>query len=299
MSKTLPFGLQELLDSGATTLVYCWRVVRKDGVIQGFTEHDLDLTFDGLTYEASSGFTATQMVSELGLSVDNLNADGALSSDTISEDALASGRYDNAAVELYWVNFEDVAQRVLLLKGSIGEVRRQETAFSAELRSQAHLLAQRTGRTYRRYCDADLGDSRCGVDLSSGSFQSSGSTSGTFNGNRQFYTTGLGKVSGFFTLGKITFSSGLNAGLTIPVKTHAIGAGLTLVTLWEPAPFTIANGTSFTIFAGCDKSRATCNSKFSNIVRFRGFPDIPGNDSLTATPGQGDAGLNGGSRRNG
>ena len=298
MTKTLPAGLQTHLDGGSTTMVYCWRVTRSDNEVQGFTEHDVDLSVDGTVFQAASGFSATKINSELGLAVDNLNAEGALSSETINEEDLAAGRYDAAVVELYWVNFEDVAQRVTLLKGTVGEVKRGETAFSAELRSLTHLLQQKTGRTYRRYCDADLGDNRCKVNLNSASFSSSGTVSSA-SGNRLLTVTGLSNnTDGFYSLGKLTFSSGDNDGLTIPVKIHSVTGGLTLVTLWEPAPFTITGGTTFNIFAGCAKDASTCNGKFNNMINFQGFNLIPGNDVLQTAGRQGAANQDGGSRVN-
>ena len=36
--------------------------------------------------------------------------------------------------------------------------------------------------------------------------------------------------------------------------------------------------------AGCDKQAPTCRLKFNNFLNFRGFPDIPGEDWLMATP---------------
>lgn len=48
--------------------------------------------------------------------------------------------------------------------------------------------------------------------------------------------------------------------------------------------------------AACDKRWATCVGVFGNGARFRGFPDIPGDDFLTAYPAEG-ARHNGGSRR--
>ena len=60
MVKTLSSGLQGHLDGRATKMCYCWKVTRNDGLVQGFTDHDNALTFGGVTYEASSGFTATQ-----------------------------------------------------------------------------------------------------------------------------------------------------------------------------------------------------------------------------------------------
>jgi len=48
--------------------------------------------------------------------------------------------------------------------------------------------------------------------------------------------------------------------------------------------------------ASCDKRWATCVGTFSNGANFQGFPDIPGDDFLTAYPAQGGR-HDGGSRR--
>ena len=39
--KTLLPALQAHLDGGATTLAWCWRIERSDGVVFGFTDHDI------------------------------------------------------------------------------------------------------------------------------------------------------------------------------------------------------------------------------------------------------------------
>src|SRR5207249_5194788 len=139
--------------------------VRNDGVTLGFTDHDEAVTFDGITYEAVSGFTASEVQSTLGLAVDNLTVLGALSSTTINEHDLAAGLYDNAAIEIWRVNWAASDQRVLMRKGNLGEVKRGKTAFQAEVRGLAHLLNQPMGRAYGYSCDADLGDARCTIDL--------------------------------------------------------------------------------------------------------------------------------------
>ena len=43
----------------------------------------------------------------------------------------------------------------------------------------------------------------------------------------------------------------------------------------------------FRIIAGCDKRAETCRKKFSNLLNFRGFPLIPGDDWVTAYPKEG------------
>lgn len=288
--KTLPAGLQDLLDSGATTLVYCWRITRKDELVQGFTEHDNDLEFDGTTFLASSGFSATRIQQSLGLSVDNLEVQGALSSDTLNEQDLAVGLYDDATVELFWVNFEDVDQRVLISKGSIGEVKRQETAFTAEFRSLAHKLNQATGRTYQRYCDATVGDTRCGVNINNETYRGEGEV--TSVSGRILTHSGLEAYeAAWFTHGILTFTSGDNDGLSFEVKRHST----TQVELWREPALPVLVTDTFRITAGCKKDNITCRTKFDNLINFQGFPFMPGNDVIQQHPKQGEGGMNGGS----
>ncbi|MCB1485390.1 MAG: DUF2163 domain-containing protein, partial [Hyphomicrobiaceae bacterium] len=160
--KDLTPGLQAHLDSGTTTLCWCWRLTRKDGTVQGFTDHDRALSFDSTTFEASSGFTASEITDALGLSVDNLEVTGALSSASLSEEDLAAGRYDDARVEIFRVNWQNPDERVVMRTGSLGEVRRADNSFTAEVRGLAHYLQQPKGRLFQYTCDADLGDARCG-----------------------------------------------------------------------------------------------------------------------------------------
>ena len=92
-------------------------------------------------------------------------------SDRLNEDDLAAGLFDDAAIEIWRVNWADTAQRVLMRSGSLGEVRRSGAAFTAEVRGLAHYLQQPKGRLFQSGCDADLGDARCGVDLDDPAFR--------------------------------------------------------------------------------------------------------------------------------
>src|SRR5262249_41465984 len=172
--KPIPPSLQAHLDTGTTTLAWCWRVTRDDGTRLGFTDHDRDLAFDGTQFEAATGFTASEIKDALGLSVDNLEVSSALKSERLDEADLAAGLFDDAAVEIWRVNWADTDERVLMRSGSLGEVRRSGTAFTAEVRGLAHYLQQPKGRLYQSGCDADLGDARCGLDLANPAFRGTG-----------------------------------------------------------------------------------------------------------------------------
>ncbi|HEX3754556.1 MAG TPA: DUF2163 domain-containing protein [Rhizomicrobium sp.] len=289
--KTLPDGLQAHLDGGATTLAWCWKLTRRDSVVQGFTDHDRPLTFEGVTYSAVSGFTASEVQSSLDLVVDNLTLAGALSSATLNEGDLAAGLYDNAGVEIWRVNWSAPDQRVLMRAGSLGEVTRNGHAFQAEIRGLAQALNQPVGRAFGSLCDADLGDARC-----SAAIVATAGTVAVASDGRRFTATGLDSfASGYFTGGKLSFTSGANAGRAMEVKRHALGGGIVSIELWQTMSQAVLAGDAFTVTPGCDKLFATCKAKFNNAVNFRGYPYMPGNDAVMAGPAANQT-LDGGSR---
>lgn len=262
-----------------TTLCTCWHLIRQDGVELGFTDHDADITVDSLLYKSATGFTATTVESKADLSVDNVDLDGVLSSDDISETDILSGKYDYAEVEIFMVNFEDLSQgKIYVKRGRMGEVRIVRSQFTAELRSLSQHLQQRIGELYTPSCSAILGDARCKKNLSSFTF--SGTITSITNRSK-FKATALTQAAGYFTGGEITFTSGGNDDLRMEIKEFEG----TQVVLALPMPNTIEVGDTFTVKAGCDKTSGTCRAKFNNLINFRGFPDIPGIDALISTAG--------------
>jgi uncharacterized phage protein (TIGR02218 family) len=276
--KTLPAELQDHLDGGATTLAWCWRLTRRDGTTFGFTDHDRDIVFDGTTFEAAAGFAASEIRDTVGLSVDNLEVTSALSSERLTETDLSAGLYDDAGVEIFRVNWQDPAQRVLMRSGSLGEVRRAGLTFAAEVRGLAHYLQQPKGRLFQYTCDADLGDARCAVALAGATYTGSGAVAEA-QSRRSFVVSGLSAYSDdWFTRGLLTFTSGPATGSKREVRAHRVAAGAVSIELWQPLGHLPAPGETFTVTAGCDKHFATCAAKFSNTANFRGFPHMPGND---------------------
>jgi uncharacterized phage protein (TIGR02218 family) len=287
-------ALQDKLDSGVTTLCRCWKIVRQDGVTQGFTDHDDDVVLAGVTCRAGSGLTGSEATQNLGLTVDASDFTGALSDDTLNEDDLAAGRYDAAGVELWLVDWSEPELRVLLAKGTLGEVKREGVAFTAELRGLSQQLAQDNGELFTTTCAADLGDARCKIDLTSAAYRGT-SVVVSLTATSSFTASGLDAFDdGWFSAGKLSFNSGLNAGLSIEVKSHRKSASVT-VELWQAMPQPIAPGDTFTVTAGCDKSFSTCHDRFANVVNFRGFPHIPGNDFVISYPVSGEPGNDGSS----
>lgn len=278
--KALSDDLQAHLDSGTTTLAWCWRLTRADGVSFGFTDHDQALNFENTAFEPESGLTASEIRTGSDLSVDAQDAEGALTSDRITEADILAGLWDAAEVEVWRVNWADPGPRVLMRQGAIGEIRRGQTAFIAEIRSLAHILGQTVGRMFQSSCDADLGDGRCRIDLNDPAFTGTGAVLEPLR-DRVFRAAGLGAFDpGWFAFGTVEWDSGENVGRRIEVLSHEVTDGIATLTLLEALVWPIATGDTFTARAGCDKRIETCAAKFANSANFRGFPQIPGQDTI-------------------
>jgi uncharacterized phage protein (TIGR02218 family) len=276
--KPISSELQVHIALETTTLATCWKLTRQDATVMGFTSHDAPLIIAGITYEASTGFTPSAIDSKAGLAVDNLDVQGMLTSASVTETDIAAGLYDFAEVEVFQVNYEDLSQGVLpLRRGFLGKIEMKDGQFVAEIRGMNQALSQTIGELYSPSCRAKFGDGRCKVVMSP-SFIKTGTI--TSVRDRQVFTdNGRGESDDFFSQGKITFTGGNNAGLSMEINRFADGT----FTLVFPMPYSVEVGDGYSAEAGCDKTLTTCAAKFSNAVNFRGEPFIPGTDKMLQT----------------
>lgn len=273
------------LKTGLTHVCQCWAVARQDGVTLGFTDHDCDLSFDGITFAANSGMSAKALSSTTGLSVDNTEAAGALSAASITETDIAAGRYDNADVTIWQVQWANVTARQVHFRGTLGEITRNGTAFQADLRGLSEKLNQPQGRSYLRTCSAVLGDRACRVNVTTdAAFVAEVDVDQPTDGQIFEVTTLVPFNDRWFEGGVIEGLSGAATGLTALIKQDSLQNGRRTITLWQPIPANIALGDQFRLVAGCDKRAETCRVKFANLANFQGFPHVPGDDWLMAVP---------------
>lgn len=277
-------AFQDHLDGGITTLARCWAVIRRDGTVYGFTDHDRAISFDGITFKADAGMTARAIMSASGLSVDNSEAMGALSDAAITEADIEAGRFDGAEVKAWLVNWADSTVRPLRFAGTIGELRRQGGAFHAELRGLTELLNQPQGRIYQTPCAAILGGARCRFDLQSDGHFAEVAVKGLEQDRRFIFDDLNGFEPAWFERGRLRVLSGEAAGLIAVIKRDRFVNDQRQIEIWEALRAPIVAGDMIRIEAGCDKSAKTCRLKFNNFVNFQGFPDIPGDDWLISSP---------------
>jgi uncharacterized phage protein (TIGR02218 family) len=287
-------SLRAKLDARATTFCHCWRLARRDGVVIGFTDHDRDIAFNDVVFSARTGLSASQLETAVGLAASTADAAGALTSDSLEEKDLLNGLYDGASVETWFVDWTEPSDRLLLDVATIGEIRRGELAFNAELRSAAHFFDQPQGRAFQRGCSADLGDANCGVSLDSRAFSATGGVA-SFRGGILTLDLATDFPEGFFAGGALAFLSGANAGARLAIKSHRQTGRRATLAFWTPPAGEASAGDDVRLTAGCDKTAATCNRKFANIVNFRGFPHMPGNDRVLGYPNSLAGAMDGGS----
>lgn len=138
--RALDAGFAAHLASRATTLATCWRLVRTDAVVLGFTDNDRTLRFDDTDFVPAHGLDGSEATAKLGFGVDTAEVLGVLRSGAITEADIEMGRYDGAEVETWRVNWRDVGQRHLLRRDTIGEIVREDGLYRAELRSGQQAL---------------------------------------------------------------------------------------------------------------------------------------------------------------
>lgn len=263
------------------TWAQCMRIERTDGEVIAMTELDRDVVFGGVTYEASTSFTPTTLDSTATLSVNNAETGGFLTVTGINKADIVAGLYDGADVYFLLVDYDALTKVRDLGRGFLGEAEIKDNSYSIEYRSLAQKMQQNIGRNYAAECDAQLGDSRCGVTLAS--FTATESVT-SVTSNQVFAATGLSQSDDYYNYGLVTFTSGLNDGIAREVKDYVDATGT--ITTFLPFPYAIAVSDTFEVYAGCDKRKTTCVSKFNNVINFRGHDMIPGQDQLNKFGGQ-------------
>lgn len=275
-----PQALLDHLGREVTTVCHCWRLVRRDGHVAGYTDHDRALTVDGCSFEPQTGFTASEARDTLGFSADTVDIEGALTSEAITDSDIAAGLYDGAKVETFLVNWRQPEQFARIRVATIGKILRRDGSFVAELQSLTHTLDQQNARYVTRLCDAELGDERCTVALNQPAFSATGVVVAAGRPADAIIVSGLeGFASGWFSHGVLTWRDGARSGRTERVTDHRADRDSISITLQRSVGPDIAPGDTFAIVAGCDKTFASCKAKFSNGLNFRGFPHLPGNDA--------------------
>lgn len=279
----------DLLAKKQTKFAECIKITRLDGKIFRFTSHDQPLTIKEPTghyeiYESADSFVLTSLETGNGLVVSNMDIDGLIDDDSISNEELRLGLFDHANIDLYLAYWGDRTVKVLPLRTSwIGEVQIDGPRYKVDLRGLAQRLAQTFVNATSLDCRYTFCDSKCGLDVSN--FEETYTVSSTESDDTFTVPVSSGKWENFYQWGKCIFLSGLNEGLEMEILRH----WETRVQLFLPMPYPVTAGDSVTLRAGCSKTWSQC-VEFNNYRRFGGEPFLASGDMLTRYPVRGGGG---------
>ena len=252
-----------------------YTITLSNGTVLRYTSFDATLT-DGVNTWVAGGpvITRGQTRSVIGLEVDTLDLtvspkDTDLIGSLTWYQAAQSGVLDSAQVKLEraFLNGLSIIGKVIMFVGSVAPI---TISFPLEItvNSLVECLAIQMPRNlYQAACQHSLFDSGCA--LARASWATTGSVSGS--PSLTSFMSVLAPPAGYFDVGSLIFTSGPNAGIRRTVKSWD---GVTL-RLLNPLPALPVVGNNFTIYPGCNKTQATCASKFNNVVNFKGMPYVP------------------------
>jgi uncharacterized phage protein (TIGR02218 family) len=299
--KTANATLTALILSGQFLDFDCYTFTLASGTVLRYTAADFDIgdganTWSGrtvLTDDANAKPTAHWKV---GLDVDTWAVTlmprardpftGANWPDTINGmpflAAAAAGAFDGAQVLVQRAYFAAPPTQPIAAAGApasgfltvffglVGEYDIVSSRAVLTLLDMRHLLTVNMPRAvYQAPCPNILFDARCTLSAAAyvraGSAQA-GSTTGKIN-----CSILAPAGSGTYTLGRIRFTTGQNAGIA---RTISSWDGVSSLVLRSALPFPPTVGDAFSVYPGCDKSLASCVA-FGNRVNFRGTPFTP------------------------
>jgi uncharacterized phage protein (TIGR02218 family) len=279
-------GLIALLNSGVNLVMadlYTFTLI--NGSNYRYTSADADLKMpDGYTYSSSGPlFERQQLKMAKGTQVDTLDISiTADASKTIAGvpwlTALRTGAFDGAycRVDRFLSDsFANTANGPIpyWFYGRVAPVTCGKLNATIQLKSPKELFNVQVPRNvFQSGCLHVLYDAGC--SLSKAAFGvngiiGSGATTTMLPNN-------ISRVAGYFNQGTITFTSGVNNGVTRGIKSYVTNMAALNIPLQVPP----AAGDTFTIYPGCDHTKNTCQTKFNNIINFRGHPFVPVPESV-------------------
>ena len=248
-----------------------------------YTNADGGLSYGGNYYACTSPrIQRSGAKTSIGVQVDTLTIQifggaGELIQGVPFPQFAANGGFDGATVSVdrcYMNTFGDTSAGTLnIFFGDVTEVKPSRTAVELTVSSKLELLNISMPRNLiSPGCIHNLFDAGC--TLAKASFAAAG-TVAAGSSSSAIETASLAQAAGYFTFGTITFTSGVNAGVSATIKAHTLASGVATLTLMAPLQSAPMAGDTFNAYPGCNKAQATCSGTFNNLLNFRGWPFVP------------------------
>lgn len=285
--KTIPIALQTHYEQEATSWCFLARIECKNGTVVGLTTLDADLTYDdgrgAVTYLAANGLGMHAIQATADLSIDNSDLKFWVSDSGITEAQIRAGLFDYAKVDIYRVNYLDLAAgHEKVSRGTLGETRYSRLAGRAEFRSLKQQLRQTISLLYSLTCRAKFGSKPIGTGGEQPEERKPCHkdwvwVTGTVTAvdanepDRIFTDASRAEATGHFVPGVVQILDGDNAGAEMDVDVFEGG----VFTLALPLPYPLPVGTNYRARQDCDKTFKMCKERHGNTPWFRGEHLIP------------------------
>lgn len=266
---------QEPIEKGiaAQTLCLCWKITRLDGLVIGATNHDKDIILDSVVYHARGGFSGTAFESDYEMTVDNSEIKSFFVTDFVTEKDIVGGKFDEAEVIVYLVDWDTQQILSILQSGIVGQISNTNRIYTLEVRNIFELLTKKNTNKTSSNCPlvfGETGANKCNKDLSG---LTHNTTVASVISNKKF-TLANNFGDGYFDFGIIEFLSGENAGMKFDIYKYASN----IVDLWQVVPYPININDLLKLTKGCEKSLKACQA-YNNVANFGGDPFVPGADT--------------------
>lgn len=276
--KYVSAPLLTLMQSNQTFLLAdLYTITTPSGVILRYADFDTDLVSGGNTFSCSGPvFKRGRTRIVIGLEVDTLDVEiYPRPTDMVSGQqflvAAAAGFFDGSNLKLERAFLESgntVIWTLIMFSGVFADLEVARARISLRVNSDVSMLQVNLPRNcYQAACLQSLYSTDCGVvraSFATAGTVAAGSTVSKIN-------CGLAQAATYFDSGYVVFTSGNMNGVKRTVKSYSPGT----FSIYNPLPEIPALGVTFSIYPGCDKTMTTCQTKFSNLSKFRGFPFVP------------------------
>lgn len=244
-----------------------------------YTDADVPISWEGKTYQPLT-ISRGQVKLKRGVQVDSLDVrifadeNNLINGVPLIPFILAKG-FDGGKLQLdraFGPHYGQLIGTLVWFVGRFGPINNTgRTETNLKVNSWLEVLNVNMPRNlYQAPCLHTLYDEGCGV-LRSAHKVTGTVVNNVVNGLLTF-DSNLTNPDGFFDQGVLVMNEGPDAGVKKTVKK---GLANGLVTLVSPLTVEPEPGWTFSIYPGCDHTKATCSAKFNNLLRFRGFPYIP------------------------
>jgi uncharacterized phage protein (TIGR02218 family) len=273
MSKNLPASFSTHLSGTTHSTVELYKISAVGMSLFTYTDSKESVSYLGLEYtpypikRSKIAFSTDLMVDQTIITMaKNWGANRGIDINLFSGADLSITRVnkDNPNVD-----------NLLMFDGEVADI---VTNFETiEMRSQTldFLNFEIPRREIQVGCNWKLYDKFCALGLTL--FQDVGSVSSSaLLGRELISTTFSGQTNDYYTQGFIEMTSGNNKSLKRNVSSH-VGMTITVVPNF---PSSVVSGSEFKIAPGCRKDIVDCESKFSNLINYGGFPYTPKQDDI-------------------